>query len=102
MEDGSFKARNISSFYFGYFGGISNVNFDASGTWEIQPTSDLLGDHIIRLHFDPVVERHYPKYTETLYAESEADGFDLFTWAGDPTDRIEFIKLSEKDIEKQP
>ena len=95
-ENGHFKATNIPSDYFGYFPFSSNAKFDASGVWEIELSSDPLGNHKINLRFDPVPLMNYPVYNDTLYVVGKKGGFNLFAWHGDPSNRIDFIKLSEE------
>src|SRR4030067_671285 len=51
-EDGNFTAMNLPHDYFGYFPLDSNAVFDASGTWEIELSSDSPENHKIRIRFD--------------------------------------------------
>src|SRR4030067_1542298 len=94
-EDGHFTAKNLPHDYFGYFPISSNVIFDASGTWEIELSSDPLGNHKVNIRFDANSEVNLPVYNTSLYVEGEKDSFSLFEWHGDPSNRISFVKLLE-------
>lgn len=97
MENGRFSATNIPYDYFGYFPISSNVRFDASGEWKIEISSDPLGHDKIELLVDSVSYRSYLSYYDTLYIEGRKWNFNLYAWHGDPSNRINFVKLPEED-----
>lgn len=102
-EDGHFTAENLPYDYFGYLPfSSSKAIFDASGTWEIELSSDPLGNHKVRIRFEqsrfdsnPEVNR--PVYNTSLYVGGKKGDFYLFEWHGDPSDSIYFRKLTENN-----
>jgi hypothetical protein len=96
MEDGHFTAENLPYDYFGFFPISSDAVFDASGTWEIELSSEPAGYHKVRIRFDANPEMDLPIYNDTLYVEGEIGDFILYAWHGDPDNRIDFTKLSDE------
>lgn len=96
-SDGRFQASDLPEVYFILGGLPPTPRVQAEGDWEL----DLLDDNPqINLTFDPNPGSRYEwGYTSQLHIMKDGDGYLLYQWERDESERIVFVRQDEGDCD---
>ncbi len=96
LADGQFEAAQLPEEYFRMSGFGHPARVDTFGTWKLGKS--INGTPSVTLQFDPNPYSWYPSgYISDLLVATQRNGFKLYHWVGDGSNRITFVKTDVAD-----